>query len=191
MNVPDKKIFIDQMLNLNIDSALSYVRVYPAFLSFFRERKVISRDDFVIGANFTYAWMPTILDLNGDDRHWDFLAELLTQAKAKRITDKKKLAFLARIINNSLVGASKLLHFANPREHAIWDSRVYFYLNNEKGYAYRMNKEDNYINYLTICEQISGWEGVPDAVTSISNKLGYQVTPFRAIELTMFVNGKD
>ena len=189
MNTPDKNTFLAQMTGLAVTPNAPDIRVYPSFLKFFNDRKVITRDDFVIAANFTYGWMPTILELNGTDQDWDTAATLLTTAKTTRITGIEDLRLLMRVVNNSLVGVSKILHFVNPTRHAIWDSRVYRYLTNEEPHAYRVSNADYFLRYLAICDEIATWPGLPEAVIALSKTIAQDLTPLRAIELTMYVHG--
>ena len=66
--------------------------------------------------------MPTILNFKSTE--FERAVEIINKAKKpERITDDEIL-ILKRLINNSLVGVSKLLHFINPNVYAIWDSRV-------------------------------------------------------------------
>lgn len=189
MNPPDRDTFLTQMRALAVTRHDPYIRVYPAFVNFFTGREMITKDDFVIAANFTYGWMPTILNLAGTDKDWRRAARLLTNAKQARVTSTSNLLFLVGLMNNSLVGASKILHFVNPKEHAIWDGRVYRYLTNEEPYGYRVGNVDNFLCYLKICDDIAQWPELMPEVEALSQKLGQILTPFRAIELTMFVNG--
>ena len=189
MNTPDKNTFLAQMTGLAVTPNATDIRTYPSFLKFFSDREAITKHDFVVAANFTYGWMPTILELNGTDQDWDSAATLLTAAKNTRITGIDNLRFLMRLVNNSLVGTSKMLHFVNPTQHAIWDSRVYRYLTNEEPYDYRVSNVDNFLRYLAICDEIATWPELPDAVTALSQKTAQDLTPFRAIELTMYTKG--
>jgi hypothetical protein len=177
------------MRSLTVDDTDPLTRVYPFFVSFFRDRNRITSGDFVVVANAAYGWMPRMLKLRGTDEDWAKAAQILNRAKRNRITESDDLETLKRLINKSLVGPSKLLHFANPRKHAIWDSRVYRYLAKERPDHSRLLKLDNYRRYLEICDEIASWPEIAGATKQVSKRLGYPVTPFRAIELTMWANG--
>jgi len=69
--------------------------------------------DVVCGAHMVYGWMPTILELNGD---LEAAAQTLNEAKAGRDITAQKITKVAATINNSFVGASKLLHFVAPKD---------------------------------------------------------------------------
>jgi|SRR5437867_9938771 len=66
--------------------------------------------------------MPTILDFAS--REFEKGVAYLEIAKAGGKLSIAELTTLAKIVNNSTVGASKLLHFASPSAYAILDSRV-------------------------------------------------------------------
>ena len=189
MNTPNKEKFLSQMRRLSVKrSDLLYIRVYPSFVGFFRGREKLTASDFVIAANFTYGWMPTILKLCGTDVDWKKAAELLTSAKSTRMKSGE-IKFLKGLVNRSLVGVSKILHFVNPNEHAIWDSRVYRYLTGEEPYYHRVSDVEKFLRYLEICDEIAGWPDLPVEIERLSRKIGQDLKPFRAIELTMYVNG--
>ena len=73
-----------------------------------------------------YGWMPTVLELYIANPERD-LAEAARLTKAKNdgdLTDAE-VVYLANVVNRSLVGASKLLHFVAPDKYGIWDSKIY------------------------------------------------------------------
>ncbi len=162
-------------------------RSYKEFLAYFSSLQELTERDIIIGAYFTYGWMPTILDLRGD------LAEVVritnSVKQSKTITDEqfRKVAFA---INGSVVGASKLLHFICPHKHGIWDSRVYRYLHQEEPYQYRLEAPDSYWNYLTDLGRLAGDERFPAVKIEVEKVVGYTVTDKRAAELVMFIHGK-
>lgn len=163
-----------------------FTHSYFEFLRYFQHLDRIERHHVIIGAGFTYAWMPTMLKL----RHVDFdpVAELLDQAKAGVQLTNTQLATIAALINNSLVGASKLLHFVNPHAYAIWDSRVYRYLYGETSH-YRLHTPQVYQNYLQTCQQIAVHPAFDPIHASINHKMGRPVTAFRAIDVIMYTRG--
>jgi hypothetical protein len=54
------------------------------------------------------------------------------------------------VINNSMVGVSKLLHFINPERYAIWDRRVASYP--QRTYHW----SGAYLDYLALCHTLVG-----------------------------------
>jgi hypothetical protein len=190
MNIPDKDTFLkhmDEVMGKHIleedKHILEDFHVYPSFLRFFQTRTKITRDDFVIAAHFAYGWMPRMLNLNGTDEDWDQAASLVTEAKNHRL-EKDNLNFLQKLVNNSIVGVSKILHFANPQQYAIWDSHVCHYLTKHVN----VGEADDFLQYLSICDTIAAWPEVENRRKAMRDKIHQDLTSFRAIELTMYIH---
>lgn len=162
-------------------------RSYKAFLAYFSSLQRLTEHDIIIGAYFTYGWMPTILDLRGDLAEVRMIADNVKQSKQITDAELRKVAFA---INGSVVGASKLLHFICPQDHAIWDSRVYRYLYQKEPYQYRLEAPDAYWNYLEDLDKLARDMRFPTAKKEVQKVVGYTVTNKRAAELVMFFNGK-
>lgn len=160
---------------------------YKEFLTYFSSQQALTEHNIVIGAYFTYGWMPTILNLRGDLSEVVMIANRVK--KSIKITDEelRKVAFA---INGSVVGASKLLHFICPNDHAIWDSRVYRYLHQEEPYQYRLEAPDTYWNYLKALDDLASDNRFFDSKQEVEKVVGYQVSDKRAAELVMFFNGR-
>lgn len=160
---------------------------YREFLAHFSNLQSLTAHDVVIGAYFTYGWMPTMLDLRGNLADVVKIANSVKQSK--KITDEelRKVAFA---INGSVVGASKFLHFISPNDHAIWDSRVYRYLHEKEPYPYRLEAPDAYWNYLSDLDALANDPRFPATKQAVEKVVGYVVTNKRAAELVMFTNGK-
>lgn len=173
-----------------IDRENSYIIAYPFILAHFQSLNGFSERDFVCGAHIVYGWMPTVLDLrpgklNLDLRHG---ADLLTQAKITGSLADTDIEQLTKLVNNSLVGVSKLLHFAAPNAFAIWDSKIYGFIFEEKAHNYRINQVAKYREYMSRLRQIKERPDFSAVHASVNAKLGYEVSPLRAIELIMFLN---
>jgi len=177
----------DNIKDFTIDPNSSYIKSYPEFIEFFKSKDKITEHDLIISSHFVYGWMPTIINLKLDNTN--HVLELLNQAKKGRLLKKAELETLKKAINNSMVGASKLLHFINPKIYAIWDSRIYRYLTEKKS-AYGIGKVDLYLEYLGGLEKIAYTTGFGEIQNKISNTVGYQISANRAIELVMFEAGK-
>lgn len=181
---------LDLAESLVIAEGDTYVLSYPSFLDFFRSRKFITETDFVCGAHMVYGWMPTILELHPEEPNIGLAAcaALLTKAKTGTALNDKEIGHLADVMNNSLVGASKLLHFAAPDSYAIWDSRIYTYLHKRKPHHYQVRDLSKYRDYHA---QLTGHKAdprFPKFHRAVNAKVGYTVSPLRALELVMFQN---
>ena len=131
----------------------SYLLSYPYFLSYFKNLKSINLENLIIGISFTYSWMPTTLKTINLQNSKEIIT-LLNDVKNGELIDEKQLTTLKTAFNNSLVGTSKLLHFINPEQYAIWDSRVFRFLNNSEPHKYKLEKPKVYIEYLKLIEKL-------------------------------------
>ncbi len=172
----------------------SYLISYREFIDYFTNLEKIEFHNFIIATHFVYGWMPKILQLRSfpeENSFMDICPSLLTTLnKIKRrleISDKE-LNLLVTVINNSIVGVSKLLHFINPEDYAIWDSNVYKYIYEERPHNYRVKDIKKYKCYLQTCSEISMDAAFPDLHNEINKKIGYEVSAFRAIEWVMYMD---
>lgn len=108
----------------------SWLVAYPELLAFFKGPDRLTRHHVIVGAHIAYGWMPTMLDFRSDA--FDDAARLLNDTRAGRVLSDDEIRVLIGIVNNSLVGASKVLHFVNPDLNPIWDSRVCQYLHSKQ-----------------------------------------------------------
>jgi hypothetical protein len=165
----------------------SWIHVsYKEFLEFFASKKELTPHDLVIGAYFTYGWMPRMLKLRGDI---DVVTEIANKSRRERIS-KGEFSVLAGAINGSVVVASKLLHFINPLEYAIWDSRVYRYMHQEAPHQYRIEAQNAYWEYLSFLNVLAEDSRFNTFRIKVVSVIGYPVTDKRACELLMFIKGE-
>lgn len=174
-----------------VDTANSYLAAYRHMRSFFEDKEVFSESDFVCGAHMVYGWMPTILELHTQQVTLAEAAALLTLAKRERHLSDADIQRVAGVVNNSLVGASKLLHFVDPERFAIWDSRIYAFVHQTTAHFYRMKSVSAYREYLSLLSTLSADARMPAFHASVNKKLGYSVSAFRALELVMFQHRND
>lgn len=181
---PDK--FIQDASNTAIQQRSDFIS-YPEFLEYFKNLDEITKHNLVIGINFVYGWMPTIFDFRSDN--FDEAIKILNKAKnGTELITEADLALLKRLFNNSLVGSTKLLHFINPDKYAIWDSRVYRYLTNNNNYN-QIENCNNYLDYLTFCQELINHRDFSSLKKQIEESVGYSMTPFRIVDLIMYLNG--
>jgi len=127
--------------------------------------------------------MPTILNL--EIKEIDRVLFLLNAVKAGHLLDLEEIKTLKKCINNSLVGLSKLLHFINPGNYAIWDSRIFRYLTGKKS-TYGIDQPELYLQYLQRLKEIFENKNYIELHSMIERKFDNQLTPMRAIEILMF-----
>lgn len=170
---------------------------YEEFLKFFNERKEITKHELIIGINFAYGWMPTIFEFYPKKTKKEAIVRIeevviiLNKAKEGNLLNETELQSLKECFNNSLVGASKLLHFINPKKYAIWDSRVYYYLTRNQAHDYRINNYNTYLKYLEYCNEIIAQKDFDKfkEVLETQLNLGYSISSLRALDLIFYHNG--
>jgi hypothetical protein len=175
--------------SISIPDKQSYILSYPHMLGFFSSKSVLTESDIVVGSHMVYGWMPTIIDIyyaNGRISLAESLP-LFNSAKQGKMVSKTDLDRLKCLINNSLVGLSKLLHFISPSTYPIWDSKIYFFLHRQKPYQYQIGDPSRYLHYVDVVKGISEAPGFHEFHRSVNRKIGYDVSPCRAIELVMFI----
>lgn len=170
-----------------IDATDTTALSYPEFLAYFRNAETLTRHHLIIGASFAYAWMPTILDFRSN--RFELGVEYLERARAREELAIDQLSELAEIVNNSMVGASKLLHFAAPNHYAIWDSRVATYLGArvEGGVA----GAEQYYGYNHCCCVLAITPEATAIATRLSEQARCTLSPMRAIEQVMWHASRD
>jgi hypothetical protein len=165
----------------------SYLLSYPEFVAYFANLEEISRHNLIIAANFVYGWMPRTLRFRS--QNFASAVAIVNAVKSGSAIREQELNLLKSLIDNSMVAASKLLHFVRPDLHAIWDRRVYEYVNGKYS-QYEIQKPGNYLAFLKNCREITR-DGRFEAVhASMNRKIGYTVSPYRALELVMYWNGR-
>lgn len=166
----------------------NYLLSYPHFLNYFNNLTVIKLEHLIIGISFTYSWMPTILKSIRLENA-EVTLSILNEVKNGKKINAEELTLLKYSCNNSLVGASKLLHFINPNQYAIWDSRVFRFLNKTEPYKYRLEKPATYLHYLDFIEQLKNEKTFAPFYQLMKQQVGYEITEYRALELAFF-NGE-
>ena len=90
----------------------------------FRSQEISSEVDFIKLVAFAYSWMPTIPEWHYE-LNWRKCEKSLGKLKeGEEGALKEVLELIVPSINNSIVGASKVLHFAYPDAAPIIDSNV-------------------------------------------------------------------
>jgi len=172
----------------HVDPEHSYHKSYYYFVSYFADIDEITERDLVIGSNFTYGWMPTILNFKSND--FDLAVAALNRVKTVGRISNEELMVLKGLINNSLVGVSKLLHFINPEVYAIWDSRVCNFLTG-RSHKQKVENFERFWSYLDLCERVALDPQFERIHRRFSNTIGYGISPMRTLEHIMFCSSHD
>lgn len=84
-----------------------------------------SFEKLIVSAHIAYGWMPTTLRVHkGKDELDNAFKAFQRLVKDESDSEEADLKALIAVFNNSIVGVSKMLHFAAPERFAIWDSKV-------------------------------------------------------------------
>lgn len=167
-----------------------YLDSYREVITYFTNIEQLNKSYFLIGTHLVYAWMPTKLKLYIQDEDFENILEILNGIKHGNNITVEQLISLKNTINHSLVGTSKLLHCLNPNKFAIWDSRVYKFINGTIS-QYQLNQPRNYFEYLENCIEVVANEIFPTIHEEINREIGYPVSNLRAIEWIMYKNGDN
>lgn len=181
----------DLIETTHIDPYSSYISSYPYLVSYLSDLEKIGVEDVIRAAHMVYGWMPTILNLHHDIgmASLEQAAIYLEKARSGTLISTAELTALSGIVNNSVVGASKLLHFVAPDYYAIWDSRVFQFVHGYKS-SHHTNKPLRYFEYLKLLHEITKRDGFSVFHQAVNTKVGYKVSSLRAVELVMFQNSK-
>jgi hypothetical protein len=161
---------------------------YREFISFFQACPVLTPQHITVGAYMAYGWMPHALNVFDVD-NLTALVAIINRAKLGQFPTEEEINLLRRSINNSLVGPSKLLHFVNPAIFAIWDSRVFRFIEGREGTQDEMSLVRNYLDYHRNLRDLVAEPDFRQVHDSMNRKIGYWVTPFRACEYVMYLRG--
>lgn len=180
---------IDRAACLENDTTQNnYNKSYYHFVKFFEGKPQLTEHDLIIAANFTYGWMPTILKFKSEN--FSLAVSIINKAQGAKRISNEELITLKKLMNNSIVGVSKLLHFINPNIYAIWDSRVCNFLTG-KSLPYKVQKTELFWSYLNLCEKVAVDPDFQAIHEKHKEKLGYEITAMRTIEQIMFICSND
>jgi hypothetical protein len=180
------KTLFSTLTQTYIDKSNTYLKSYPHLISFAASKNELSESDVVALSHMVYGWMPTILKV-GDVSKLPTAVVILNEAKNTGQLSAKQLQTLKQLVNNSIVGVSKLLHFINPEAFPIWDSKIYQYCYQKKAYN-NANNVALYLEYVELLRSIITTTEDDTFYDEVNKKLGYPVTKMRALELVMFLN---
>ncbi len=169
----------------------NYLISYPHFLNYFKNLEEIKLENLIIGISFTYSWMPTILKSINIKSNEEPIS-ILNKARKEELLNESEFLILKSTFNNSLVGTSKLLHFINPEIYAIWDSRVFRFLNTDiEPHKYRLERPETYLEYLKFINSLKEEKEFDRFYELMKEKVGFEITKNRALELAFFKGNKN
>ncbi len=124
----------------------TFLRIYPILLATARLPAAEPADAFLRVASLAYAWMPQTLRLDTT-----FLAGAVTAfetARGEGVKASERIVEPIAACLSSLVGASKVLHLANPAVFPFWDQRVEALRLAEEPSSYHMGQVRSYLGFI-------------------------------------------
>jgi hypothetical protein len=163
----------------------SYIKSYESIIDFFNDIQ-LNENSLIQGAHMVYGWMPTILNITKHDL--DTQNVLLSLEKISKEIDEANLNVIIKFMNNSIVGASKLLHFMYPEKYPIWDSKICEIISGKSHHQ----KVQNTLNYINYCEAIQNLinelpENLKNFKREFEEIFKYKISNVRATELMLFL----
>lgn len=175
---------IEQELPMICDNP--YINVYDNLVRIASKLRKYKNEDSLIGvAHMAYGWMPTIIDF--DTSSID-MVNFFQNAESGSI-DTEFLNSLKLMVSNSIVGASKVLHFFFPDKYPIWDSNVYQVITKKFPYNYRVNEVRIYQQYVLKLRELTTRRKEVETLKENLISKGYcsqEATNIRVLELILF-----
>lgn len=173
--------------NIDYTHQISVHPHYSEFLGFFSSKDVLVYNDVVVAAHMVYGRMPTMLRLKTDEI--DEILKLLNGIKNGGRTTLTDLDLIRAMMNNSMVGPSKLLHFINPEMYAIWDSRIFRYITGAIDQP-KISKAINYLDYLQHINSLVLEPGFSHIHDCVQSEMKVSHSKLRTAEIVMFETDK-
>jgi hypothetical protein len=132
-----------------------YVRSYPHYVSYFREKEELTEVDLVRGVGFVYSWMPRIMGTISLSTKL-LLNHLNEKMSGDNTQDFELFQVTHTYLSSSTVAASKLLHFIFPDSFPIYDSHIFHYCwPNQRKHHYIVKKIAYYHEYKLAVQEAS------------------------------------
>jgi hypothetical protein len=163
----------------------TYLASYPHMRATVAGFGRITGDELYTTISMVYGLMPTAMNLRRGDMK-PFLAPLNALRDTGQRLAADELDGLKSLVNNSIVGTSKLLHFLAPEIYPVWDSRINRFLNGQP--RPETNSVSRYRDYLASFDRLRVDADFEPLRASIEGKLGYPVSAARACELIMYMS---
>lgn len=156
---------------------------YPTLVHAFARHAPIDAESLLFAAHAAYGWMPTTL--NWTSNKWESEASLVESIRGGQRLTVGDMTKIAALINRSITGASKVLHFIVPERFPILDAHIFTYLNALK---YREQPMDCgfYITYSAAIAKATTMSGFAAIQKNVEKHLRYEVTSIRAAELLLY-----
>lgn len=162
----------------------TYLISYPYLVNYFEKANSIHPSELIIGNAIVYGLMPTTMNLKRG--YFEDLLDPLNQLKenGSRLS-VENFSKLKKLVNNSVTGTSKLLHFINPKIYPIWDSRINRFITGSKSST---NTISRYEEYLSNFDELNQDKRFGIITSSLSKKIDYEISNSRAFEMILYLS---
>lgn len=123
-----------------------FLRAYPALLIAARLDAKDPMESFLRTASLAYGWMPQGLRL--DEAALPQAVAALDAARGEGVIISEDLIEPVASCLSSLVGASKVLHLANPSVFPMWGKRIERFRLQREPTPYHMGQPRNYLGFI-------------------------------------------
>ncbi len=124
----------------------SFLRAYPVLLTAARMEAKDPMEAFLRTASLAYGWMPRSLRIDEDTLPQ--AVEAFANAQGEGVVIRESLIKPIAACLSSLVGASKVLHLANPSVFPMWGKRVERFRLGQNPTPYHMGQPSNYLGFI-------------------------------------------
>lgn len=123
-----------------------FLRAYPILLRAARLEAKDGMEAFVRTATLAYGWMPRILRL--EEAALPRAVETFEIARTEGVVISEDLIEPIATCLSSLVGASRVLHLANPGVFPMWSKRIERFRLEQEPTPYHMGQTRNYLSFI-------------------------------------------
>lgn len=124
----------------------SFLRAYPSLLTAARMDAKDPSEAFLRTASLAYGWMSHRLRLDLDAL--PLAVDALDRARGEGVVISGELIEPIAACLSSLVGASKVLHLANPAVFPMWGRGIERFRLNREPTPYHMGQARNYLGFI-------------------------------------------
>lgn len=149
MNIHQLYPAVDRVRQGRLDAGsreASFLRAYPALLIAARLETKDPVESFLRTASLAYGWMPHRLRFEEDELPKAVAA--FDTARREGVTISEDLIEPIASCLSSLVGASKVLHLANPGVFPMWGKRIERFRLERDPTPYHMGQPRNYLRFV-------------------------------------------
>jgi hypothetical protein len=122
------------------------VRTYPVLLSAARAPAKNAMEAFLRAACLAYSWMPQEVRL--DQTHLASAAAAFSAALDDEVVVDERIVDPIAACLSSVIGASKILHLANPGVFPIWDEQIERFRLSDEPTPYHMGQARHYLAFI-------------------------------------------